>query len=1342
MEDPKSKREGPGVGVPAKGDSSASNPPFQLPDDGATMSDATIVPPTPKAPAKPVTRVSATPPPPKQTPPEPSNSDQTIADTPAPRKSAPPKAAAPLSPKIPSRPESAAVPANSEQTITDTPAPRKSAPPKPVTRAAATPPPARQEPKPPQPASSDMTISDEPAPRSTPARPVTRVAPQADHNPDATLSDSFPPSLTPAPGSSGGRPLSGIYMKEAILQPGDLIGARYEILALLGEGGMGAVYKAQDMEVDRTVALKLIRPELASNPAILARFKQELLTASQVTHKNVIRIYDIAEADGVKFITMEYVEGDDLRRILTNAGKLPIERVVEIIRQVCLALEAAHSAGIIHRDLKPQNIMEDAKTGRILVMDFGLARTMGGDGMTQTGALLGTIEYMSPEQSMGKALDQRSDIFAVGLIFYELLIGKTPYKADTAMASLLRRNQERAVPAAELDATVPKALSDIVSKCLERDLEHRYQNVQEILYDLEAFQGAKPTLASITLPKIIEPPKPATHWKWIGIGALAVAMLAGGLAFKAGVFHTGSTTGEVKAPELSLAILPFQNSTQDPALDQYGSNLADLLATAVGQSAHLRTVSPARLHQVLTDLHITAGTELDPATLASVARNSSADNLVWGKYFKTGDKIQIQATVSDLKQDRAVTVSVETASQNDITATVTQLAEQIRQKLALSEDVQKELKASSFQPTSKAPAALSAYMQGLQLRRQGKNLDAVKQFQAAVGSDPEFALAYSRLAETNSALGHDPEAEQASRKAIELDSQLPAGEKYLIEANHARVMKDNKKAIESYEKLAANAPGDTEVQLVLGGLYLDTGQFDKARGEYSKLLNNDPRNLPALLQAGWLEVQDGKPQAGLDSLTKALSVAIELDNDEQKAQVYQALGVAYDNLNKYDEALKSVQQSLDINKKLNNKSAMSGNYAEIGDIQMYLGKPDLALAAYNESLKIRTEIGAKKEAANMLISIGSLYEDRGEYDKALDMYKRSLPTQRDAGDLSLQAVCLNNIGNVYLAKGQGEDALTYYQQALQLRQKLNNPADTADTLHDLGEAYTKTAQYDLAMNSFIDALKLRRNAYDAHNVALDLHSKGMVFLHQARFGPSIKDLSDSVQGFRDAKDRSRTMAQVLIDYAEALARAGRGAEVGKTLEEAQSLATELKNDKLLADVYNTQGDLAFFSGDNKAAKEHYQQALQTATKAKAPESILTSRLNLARVGIADGRSAAVVNDLRSISQDADKQGMKYLALVSSIELATALTNTKDYARAQEVLNQALNSSEKFGTRLQTALVHFALGNLLKQKGDASGSASEYKQAASLLDDIKKEQGSDKVLQRADLKAVYDRSKQA
>src|SRR5580700_6952440 len=237
---------------------------------------------------------------------------------------------------------------------------------------------------------------------------------------DATLIDVV---RTPAPPP---RSLSNLFVSAAILQLGDVLGGRYEILQLLGEGGMGAVYKASDRELDRFVALKVIRRELASNPSILARFKQELLLAHQVTHRNVIRIYDLGEADGVKFITMEFIEGKDLRSLIKEKQKFAPEEAVEIIQQVCQALDAAHSVGVIHRDLKPQNIMRDG-SGRILVMDFGLARTLEGDGMTQTGAIVGTMEYMSPEQALAKDLDQRSDLFALGLIFYELLTGEAPF---------------------------------------------------------------------------------------------------------------------------------------------------------------------------------------------------------------------------------------------------------------------------------------------------------------------------------------------------------------------------------------------------------------------------------------------------------------------------------------------------------------------------------------------------------------------------------------------------------------------------------------------------------------------------------------------------------------------------------------------------------------------------------------------------------------------------------------------------------------------------------------------------------------------------------------------------
>src|SRR5271166_3317797 len=337
--------------------------------------------------------------------------------------------------------------------------------------------------------------------------------PQASSDPDATLVDgnvpfagTTPHPRSPSPAPTHARP----RIVAPALQPGDVLGGRYEILQLLGEGGMGAVYKAMDRELDRPVALKLIRPELAANSSILARFKQELLLAHQVTHKNVIRIYDLGDADGVKFITMEFVEGQDLRTLILEKKKFSPEDAVEIIQQVCRALEAAHSVGVIHRDLKPQNIMRD-QTGRILVMDFGLARTVQGDGMTQTGALVGTMEYMSPEQALAKDLDQRSDLFTVGLILYELLTGVTPFRAESAVASLIKRNQERAIPVSDHDGTIPRTLSNIVSRCLERDPNLRYQSAGELLADLEAWQGNR-AAATLGFQPAVEPWGRTIHW--------------------------------------------------------------------------------------------------------------------------------------------------------------------------------------------------------------------------------------------------------------------------------------------------------------------------------------------------------------------------------------------------------------------------------------------------------------------------------------------------------------------------------------------------------------------------------------------------------------------------------------------------------------------------------------------------------------------------------------------------------------------------------------------------------------------------------------------------------------
>jgi eukaryotic-like serine/threonine-protein kinase len=1142
--------------------------------------------------------------------------------------------------------------------------------------------------------------------------------------------------VDPSPSATPGKARqSSAAPNQDHLQPGDVLGSRYEIWNVLGEGGMGTVYKALDREVDHLVALKLIRPDMAANPVILARFKQELLTARQVTHRNVIRIYDLSEVEGVKFITMEFVEGCDLHKLLRDDGKLAPDRAVEIMRQVCLALEAAHAVGIIHRDLKPQNIMQD-KQGRILVMDFGLARSLESGGMTQSGALLGTIEYMSPEQAMGAHLDGRSDIFSLGLIFYELLTGKMPYKADTAMASLLKRNQERAIPAAELDTSIPKVLSDIVSKCLERDLSARYQNAKEILSDLDVWEGKQPTLASVAKQTPVPPRE--VPWKWIATGVLALALVIGGWALRGRLAAKPASTAPA-GPEVSLAILPFRNGSGDSKLDWLGSSLADMLSTDVGQSAHLRTISPDRLQQVLTDLHVTPVTPIDPTMVGRIAEFSNADTVVWGQYAKFGDQIRIDGTLQDLKHNRSEPLKIEAASEKEIPKTVDALAELIRTKLAVSPDVMKELKASAFQPSSKSLPALREYNQGAQLLREGKNIEAAKMFHAATQDDPQFALAYARLAETDSALGYDVDAEKFSRKAVDLSQNLPAREKYRIAAGHARIMKDYPTAIASYENLAKTAPGDSDVQYTLGTLYEDTGAYQKAREHYANVLKADPQSVEALWKMGGVEIMSDNPKGSLDYLNRGLTLSVQLENDEKEAVILQATGIAYRLMNKPEEALRNYQQALDIERRIGFKRGVAASLNEMAQVYSLLGKPDAALASFKEAIAVRKEIGAKKEAGDTLIDLGNFYEDRGQHEQALKMFMESLQIQRDSGDETYQAECLNAIGAVYLTSGHYEDALTYFQQSLQLREKLKVPGEIVETVYNLGQTNAKLGQYDQALSQYLRALDLYRSGGDKRGAAIDSSSMGALFGRQGRYGAAVSSTDEALKTFRDLNDRSPVMADILTGYGAALSEAGRGAEAQKALDEGLSLARELKSQPEVAQTLKVQGDNAFYRGDYKSARTLYGQALHVALQIKDRDQVLESKIGLARSAMKEGHSREAISSFKSLAQEASSIGSKYLSAECSVELGEALVNSKDYSHARQELETSLGNAEKLGLRSVLAREHYFLAAALRESGNGTEATSHYRETVRLLDEIRKEAGAEKVIERADLKPIYTES---
>jgi eukaryotic-like serine/threonine-protein kinase len=390
-------------------------------------------------------------------------------------------------------------------------------------------------------------------------------------------------------------------------------------------------------------------------------------------------------------------------------------------------------------------------------------------------------------------------------------------------------------------------------------------------------------------------------------------------------------------------------------------------------------------------------------------------------------------------------------------------------------------------------------------------------------------------------------------------------------------------------------------------------------------------------------------------------------------------------------------------------------------------------------MQVRKEIGAMKEAGDTLIDIGNFYEDRGQHEQALKMFMESLQIQRDSGDENYQAECLNDIGAVYLTNGQYDNALTYFQQALQLREKLKVPGEIVQTVYNLGQTNAKLGQYDQALSHYLRALDLYRSTNDKRGAAVDSYSMGVLFGRQGRYGAALNSQQDALKTFQELNDRSATLADILSQYGSALADAGRGEEAAKTLDEALSLAREHKSEPLIAQALNFQAENAFFRGDFKAARALYVQGLKAASHTKDRDKILESKIGLAKVAIREGRSREAISSLQSLAQEANSLGAKYFSAECSVDLAEALVNSKDYPRARQELETAVSKAEKLGLRTLLAREHYLLATALRETGDPTEATGHYREALRLLDEIRKEAGAEKLVERADLKPIYTES---
>jgi serine/threonine protein kinase len=484
---------------------------------------------------------------------------------------------------------------------------------------------------------------------------------------------------------------------------GMTIAGRYEVIEELGTGGMGKVYRVFDREIKEEVALKILNPDIAEDRKSIERFRNELKLSRKIAHKNVCRMYDISKVDQKYFFTMEYVSGENLKSFLKRSKLLTIGTTISIAKQVCEGLSQAHRLGIVHRDLKPSNIMID-REGNVRIMDFGIARSQKTKGVTGSRIMVGTPEYMSPEQAEAKEVDNRSDIYSLGVLLYEIVSGQLPFEGETPLSVILKHREVRPKNPKEIRAQIPASLSQLILKCLEKDKDKRYENVEALLSDLENIENSLP-LSSKSIPK----KKPITH-KEITVSfsirkilpPLLVTLVIVLLGFGILQILPKKQMLAASSGKPCLGVLYFENQTGDKNLEYLRKALPQLLITYLSPSMYLRILRLDEINSILQGLDLVDVNSYSLENIKDLAKKGGISHIVMGYYIKTGDDFTISATVIDADTGgTSLSLPVSAGEEKNLPANIDQLAKAIRKIIDTPVEVAMEQAIADFGATLK-----------------------------------------------------------------------------------------------------------------------------------------------------------------------------------------------------------------------------------------------------------------------------------------------------------------------------------------------------------------------------------------------------------------------------------------------------------------------------------------------------------------------------------------------------------------------------------------------------------------------------------------------------------------
>jgi serine/threonine-protein kinase len=689
------------------------------------------------------------------------------------------------------------------------------------------------------------------------------------------------------------------------LTTGSTFAGRYQIIEELGKGAMGRVYKVFDTKIKEKVALKLIKPEIASDRETIERFSNELRLSRRISHRNVCRMFDLGEAEGDHFITMEYVSGEDLKSFLHRVGQLPVGKAISISKQVCDGLAEAHRLGVVHRDLKPSNVMID-KDGNARIMDFGIARSVSARGITGAGVIIGTPEYMSPEQVEGKETDPRSDIYSLGVILYEMITGRLPFEGDTALSIAVKHKTEIPRDPREFNRQIPEELSRLILKCMEKEKERRYQRVDEILSALVTIESLTPTtgIAAGKVPdtkKILE-----AEWK------------------------------------KSIAVLPFSNLSPEREQDYFCDGLTEEIINALSHVRELRVVAR-------TSAFAFKGKEID---IREVGEKLNVDAVLEGSVRKAGDRLRITAQLINVADGYHLWSERFDRAMKDVFDIQDEVTLEIIDKLKI-ELLGKE-KEQVVKRYTDNPEAYNLYLQGqcfCNTRTEVGLKKGLDYFQQAIEKDPAYALAYVGLAHSYIVLaGYEvlhpkdayPKAKAATMKALEMDDMLAdayvslATIKWENDLDPIAAEKDYKKAIEINPGLAYAHKTYAEVLSALGrhgeaikeiklaqkldplslitsttagGIYYHSHNYDQAIKEIREVLDKEPNFIPGHAYLGLSYIQKGMYENAVSEFQESVMLS-------SRSPLYLAgLAHAYAVAGKREEALKIIEELKELSKK-------------------------------------------------------------------------------------------------------------------------------------------------------------------------------------------------------------------------------------------------------------------------------------------------------------------------------------------------------------------------------------------------------------------------------------------